>query len=122
MNASFLNARRFNPGGMPGPHSGMFMDPSHPMFTQPRPPFGGPNRLPPGAVPPGARFDPITPLGPRPGFPMRPPGRPGFRPPGVWRYAFLDLLLTQKVANLIQMNCLLRVITTCTCSALFCPF
>ena len=66
----------------------MIMDPSHPLFTQPpgfNPPGSGPMIFPPGSIPPGVRFDPVTPLGPR--FPMgtRPPGRPGFpRGSGPW--------------------------------------
>ncbi|CAN2389912.1 Proteasome inhibitor PI31 subunit [Pristimantis euphronides] len=50
-----------------GRHSGgMIMDPFHAGRTRPRPdPLGG---LPPGAVPPGARFDPFGPIG---------SGRPG---------------------------------------------
>ncbi|KAJ3181882.1 Proteasome inhibitor PI31 subunit [Gaertneriomyces sp. JEL0708] len=67
-------------------HSGMVMTPSHPLFTSPHHPHGGgigpfagpgPETLPPGAVPPGARFDPITPLGPQPGL--------GGGPRGAWR-------------------------------------
>ncbi|XP_063315573.1 proteasome inhibitor PI31 subunit [Pelobates fuscus] len=50
-----------------GRHSGgMIMDPFHAGRTRPRP--GPPIGLPPGAVPPGARFDPFGPLG---------SGRPG---------------------------------------------
>ncbi|KAJ3064753.1 hypothetical protein HDU98_011873 [Podochytrium sp. JEL0797] len=111
-------------GGM-HPSGGMFVGPDHPMFGGGgaggvgRPGygggggsgiFGGPGAiLPPGAVPPNARFDPIGPFGPRPiggpgggigspfgdggmggggfggGFPGQ-PGRGGFggrrRPPG----------------------------------------
>ncbi|KAJ2146404.1 hypothetical protein IW136_000591 [Coemansia sp. RSA 678] len=56
---------------------GMLVGPDHPMFRQGGSsgrgtgPLGGPERLPPGAVPPGARFDPISPLGqmPRGGLP-----------------------------------------------------
>jgi proteasome inhibitor subunit 1 (PI31) len=70
----------------------MTMDPSHPFFTQPfsssSSPFGGNQRLPPGAVPPGVRFDPITPLGPRPAFPARPLGRGSFQPGSPWRFVF----------------------------------
>lgn len=64
------------------------MDPSHPLFTQPPqfyPSGTGPMTFPQGSIPPGVRFDPVTPLGPR--FPMgtRPPGRPGFpRGTGPW--------------------------------------
>ncbi|XP_075032687.1 proteasome inhibitor PI31 subunit [Mixophyes fleayi] len=44
-----------------GSSGGMLMDPFHIGRTRPRPdPLGG---LPPGAVPPGARFDPFGPLG-----------------------------------------------------------
>lgn len=70
----------------------MLVGPDHPMFSQPfgsgepsfmppEGPWSGPQRLPPGAVPPGARFDPITggPLAGQPGFPGRMPPRP--RPP-----------------------------------------
>ncbi|KND03978.1 hypothetical protein, variant [Spizellomyces punctatus DAOM BR117] len=82
------------PGGYMGgggmhPGGGMFVGPDHPMFTGggggvPRPgPYAGPDgsRLPPGAVPPGARFDPITPFGPAPGSGPRGPRGP-FGPPG----------------------------------------
>jgi proteasome inhibitor subunit 1 (PI31) len=65
----------------------MFVGPDHPMFGDngigSRPSFmGGPGGrppfLPPGAVPPGARFDPIGPFGGPPGrFPGR-GGRGGF--------------------------------------------
>lgn len=55
------------PRGM-GPGGGMFVGPDHPMFAgrggQPGGGFrpeGGDGRLPGGAVPPGARFDPIMP-------------------------------------------------------------
>ncbi|KAI3653783.1 hypothetical protein MP228_001730 [Amoeboaphelidium protococcarum] len=85
--------------GPPSAGGGMFVGPGHPMFGQGpysspsssgfgRPPLVGPSgqRLPPGAIPPGARFDPIVPdLGrqPRP----RPPrsGEPDndeLQPPG----------------------------------------
>ncbi|XP_056405174.1 proteasome inhibitor PI31 subunit [Hyla sarda] len=44
-----------------GRSGGMIMDPFHASRTRPRPdPLGG---LPPGAVPPGARFDPFGPIG-----------------------------------------------------------
>ncbi|KAJ2367187.1 hypothetical protein H4S01_002302 [Coemansia sp. RSA 2610] len=70
---------------------GMMVGPDHPMFRQGGRPDAGadplrdPTRLPPGAVPPGAHFDPITPLGqmppgghPRGGLPRGgPPGRGG---------------------------------------------
>jgi hypothetical protein len=64
----------------------MIMDPSHPLFTQP-PEFyrPGPMRFPPGSIPPGVRFDPVTPLGPRYPVGSRPPGRSGFPVrPGPW--------------------------------------
>lgn len=61
----------------------MYVGPDHPMFQRPgypEPPFAGPGygRLPPGAVPPGARFDPIMPNNP---LAIRPRGRgrPPFR-------------------------------------------
>ncbi|XP_046547412.1 proteasome inhibitor PI31 subunit-like [Haliotis rubra] len=62
-------------GGM----GGMLMDPRRsgvPGFA-PDPNAGLPSRLPPGAVPPGARFDPFGPPGARPGPDpdhMKPPG------------------------------------------------
>ncbi|KAJ8657015.1 hypothetical protein O0I10_007349 [Lichtheimia ornata] len=65
---------------MPGSGGGMFVGPEHPMFRARRDeeqsPFSGegPQRLPRGAVPPGARFDPITPTGGGAG--MRPPRGP----------------------------------------------
>lgn len=54
---------------------GMFVGPEHPLFNPPR--AGQPSdpftpTLPMGAVPPGARFDPISPFGPQPGFAARP--------------------------------------------------
>ena len=50
------------PGGDTG--GGMFVGPDHPMFRNRFPPSASPNQgLPPGAVPPGARFDPIYPSG-----------------------------------------------------------
>lgn len=65
-------------GGGMGPGGGMFVGPDHPMFTGGGGvggfggPPAGPERLPPGAVPPGARFDPIGPYGPAPhGIPGR---------------------------------------------------
>jgi proteasome inhibitor subunit 1 (PI31) len=63
------------------PGSGMFVGPDHPMFqgeqrSRPGPFAGpGPERLPPGAVPPGARFDPISPFGPMPGRGINRPGQ-----------------------------------------------
>ncbi|KAI8096097.1 PI31 proteasome regulator N-terminal-domain-containing protein [Thamnidium elegans] len=68
------------PGGGNG---GMFVGPDHPLFgnrgsssqDDPSGLFGGPQSLPRGSVPPGARFDPIGPFG---RLPVRPPG-PGGR-------------------------------------------
>ncbi|KAI9031616.1 hypothetical protein CLU79DRAFT_729376 [Phycomyces nitens] len=61
-------------GGLhiPGPGDGTHVGPSHPMFShrhdqQNTDIFGGPQTLPRGAVPPGARFDPIGPFGQLPG-------------------------------------------------------
>ncbi|KAG0196529.1 hypothetical protein BGX28_010026 [Mortierella sp. GBA30] len=57
-------------GGSTG--GGMIVGPNHPMFRRPPPGggngggggiFGGPQPLPQGSVPPGARFDPIGPFG-----------------------------------------------------------
>ncbi|KAJ2454017.1 hypothetical protein EV183_001857 [Coemansia sp. RSA 2336] len=81
-------------GGLGGMDQGggMVVGPNHPMFRQGggsdsgfgADPLSGPQRLPPGAVPPGARFDPIVPHGqappggrPRGGLPRGPPGRGG---------------------------------------------
>ncbi|KAI9226109.1 MAG: PI31 proteasome regulator N-terminal-domain-containing protein [Piptocephalis tieghemiana] len=61
--------------GQGGGGEGMFVGPNHPMFggggigseggpTNPFPSGSGSLRLPPGSVPPGARFDPIGPLDP----------------------------------------------------------
>ncbi|CAG8468535.1 12466_t:CDS:10 [Ambispora gerdemannii] len=52
----------------PSRGGGMFVGPDHPMFDPRRfgggrEPPGGPQTLPRGAVPPGARFDPIGPFG-----------------------------------------------------------
>ncbi|KAI8375298.1 PI31 proteasome regulator N-terminal-domain-containing protein [Choanephora cucurbitarum] len=66
---------------MPGSGGGMFVGPSHPMFggrggsslDDPSGLFGGPQPLPSGSVPPGARFDPIGPFG---GLPSRPGSGP----------------------------------------------
>ncbi|KAI9346170.1 hypothetical protein BDR26DRAFT_916608 [Obelidium mucronatum] len=65
-------------GGFGGMHpgGGMHVGPDHPMFGgggggfgPPGGLYGGPGAiLPPGAVPPNARFDPIGPLGGRPGM------------------------------------------------------
>ncbi|EST04903.1 PI31 proteasome regulator [Kalmanozyma brasiliensis GHG001] len=57
---------------------GMYVGPDHPMFRNRHPPSGGSQGLPPGAVPPGARFDPIYPGGAGPG-----PFRPGAGGPDV---------------------------------------
>ena len=71
-------------GGLSG---GMLMDPRHGRF---RPQPGVPSNLPPGAVPPGARFDPFGPVPPefiaapprRPaGYSSMPPRRGGFGDP-----------------------------------------
>ncbi|PVU93627.1 hypothetical protein BB559_003205 [Furculomyces boomerangus] len=54
---------------------GNVVGPSHPIFGPRRPQqpdsrlFGGPQNLPKGSVPPGARFDPIGPFGDIPGRP-----------------------------------------------------
>ncbi|TKY85338.1 hypothetical protein EX895_005500 [Sporisorium graminicola] len=55
------------PGGDTG--GGMFVGPNHPMFRDRFPTNTG---LPPGAVPPGARFDPIYPAGTGPFHPENP--------------------------------------------------
>ncbi|KAI8818960.1 PI31 proteasome regulator N-terminal-domain-containing protein [Fimicolochytrium jonesii] len=61
------------PGGFGGGGGGMFVGPDHPMFGgRGFPEYGGDGMLPPGAAPPGARYDPIMP----PGIPG--PGRPQF--------------------------------------------
>lgn len=66
-------------GGLPVPGpsrgGGMYVGPDHPLFDSrrwnsdrgaPHGPFGGDGFLPAGAVPPGARFDPVVPgIGPR---------------------------------------------------------
>ncbi|KAG0054633.1 hypothetical protein BGZ83_010761 [Gryganskiella cystojenkinii] len=91
-------------GGSTG--GGMIVGPNHPMFRRPPPGggggggiYGGPQPLPRGSVPPGARFDPIGPFGPGAGVgqrtggnapgagtahqdPHRGPGRPGQGPQG----------------------------------------
>jgi len=64
--------------GIPSRGGGMLVGPDHPMFGQRGPSrgdeiFGGPQNLPRGAVPPGARFDPIGPFGPQP---LPRPGQP----------------------------------------------
>ncbi|KAI8075482.1 PI31 proteasome regulator N-terminal-domain-containing protein [Gilbertella persicaria] len=64
---------------MPGGGGGMYVGPDHPIFggrggsslDDPSGLFGGPQPLPRGSVPPGARFDPIGPFG---GLPRRPTG------------------------------------------------
>ncbi|ORY28411.1 hypothetical protein BCR33DRAFT_772869 [Rhizoclosmatium globosum] len=76
-------------GGIGG--GGMFVGPGHPIFGgggsgsgSSGPIYGGPGAggyLPPGAVPPNARFDPIGPFGPAPGYGPGyngPSGRGGF--------------------------------------------
>ncbi|EJU06235.1 hypothetical protein DACRYDRAFT_73600 [Dacryopinax primogenitus] len=82
----------FAPGRLFDPNSGgMFVGPSHPIFGDrgvggigelpgPGRRWGGDGWLPEGAVPPGARFDPIGP-GPNPRFPG-PGGRLGGNPFG----------------------------------------
>ncbi|KAL3317176.1 Proteasome inhibitor PI31 subunit [Cichlidogyrus casuarinus] len=56
------------------PTGGMIFEPRRPFY--PGPGLGGPDVLPPGSVPPGARFDPFG-----PGLlPPRRPGRDHFRP------------------------------------------
>ncbi|CAO3615314.1 unnamed protein product [Mucor hiemalis] len=70
------------PGG-----DGMYVGPDHPIFgnrggsslDDPSGLFGGPQPLPRGSVPPGARFDPIAPFGALPGG----RGRGGFGPGGL---------------------------------------
>ncbi|KAI9594231.1 PI31 proteasome regulator N-terminal-domain-containing protein [Syncephalis fuscata] len=71
-----------------GSGGGMHVGPEHPIFRpggdtlpdidQGQGIFGGPQHLPRGSVPPGARFDPIVPFGPNPSGPPR-PGRGGSR-------------------------------------------
>lgn len=63
------------PGGDSG--GGMLVGPNHPMFRDRFPANTG---LPPGAVPPGARFDPIYPAGGGPFNPDREPDVGGARP------------------------------------------
>ncbi|KAJ1724445.1 hypothetical protein LPJ53_001286 [Coemansia erecta] len=73
--------------GAGGEGGGMAVGPGHPMFRRgfaPGAPLGDGGRpagLPQGAVPPGARFDPIGPFGGVPG-PARPGGRGGPAGPG----------------------------------------
>lgn len=72
--------------GVP-PGGGMIFDPFEPARGIPdpmRPGIGGPARLPPGAVPPGARFDPFGPPdNDMPRFARRNPDNPDhFAPPG----------------------------------------
>ncbi|KAJ2780318.1 hypothetical protein GGI15_003577 [Coemansia interrupta] len=73
--------------GAGGEGGGMVVGPGHPMFRRgysPGAPLGDGGRpmgLPQGAVPPGARFDPIGPFGGVPG-PARPGGRGGPAGPG----------------------------------------
>ncbi|KAJ1981568.1 hypothetical protein H4R35_000662 [Dimargaris xerosporica] len=72
---------------------GMLMGPGHPAFRVSEPadtprsdaPFARPTRLPPGAVPPGARFDPIGPFDPSAGpAPGGVPRRPRPQQPTPW--------------------------------------
>ncbi|KAI9300363.1 PI31 proteasome regulator N-terminal-domain-containing protein [Cunninghamella echinulata] len=67
-NSIRLPGSHFGSGG--GGGGGMFVGPNHPMFNNrnddPSGLFGGPNPLPRGSVPPGARFDPIGPFGSNP--------------------------------------------------------
>ena len=67
-------------GGGPDQGGGMIVGPDHPMFRDRFQPGGigdldGRRNLPPGAVPPGARFDPIGPMGGAPRPPFGGPGR-----------------------------------------------
>ena len=101
---------------------GMFVGPDHPIFgggigqdVRPdRGPWGGDGFLPPGAVPPGARFDPVTPgnplqggrggLGPFGGRgPTRRSGEPDndeFMPPGAVSAPFVCSCSVQVVLTL----------------------
>ncbi|CAI2180278.1 15298_t:CDS:2 [Funneliformis geosporum] len=73
---------RFGGGGFQplggGVGGGMYAGPDHPIFGQRVPPGGrgGPQPIPRGSVPPGARFDPIVPFGPGSSRPGRPRGDP----------------------------------------------
>jgi proteasome inhibitor subunit 1 (PI31) len=72
------------------------MGPDHPGWNDPRgideppsfDPSSGPSHLPPGSVPPGARFDPIVPERTRLKF----PGKPGSRRPPL-RYDLANCCL-----------------------------
>lgn len=64
------------------PGGGMTVGPDHPMFgghggINPSNPAMPQHRFPPGSIPPGARFDPVSPFGPQsgPAFPGRGNGR-----------------------------------------------
>ncbi|PKI85794.1 hypothetical protein MVES_000287 [Malassezia vespertilionis] len=84
-----LGASPSFPGRAPARGDGMLMGPDHPIFHDrlrgpPLGPWGGDGFLPPGAVPPGARFDPVAPA-------QRPTGNPDWdelRPPGGGGPAF----------------------------------
>ena len=63
---SFQPPRLFPPHA-PMHGDGMIMGPNHPLFCTPQRPPGAPNQpetgfLPPGSVPPHARFDPVSPF------------------------------------------------------------
>lgn len=84
-------------GGGGGGGGGMYVGPDDPIFRDrfgprgggggpggPQGPWGGDGFLPPGAVPPGARFDPVGPFGAGPRGAFGPDGRilpPGGRAP-----------------------------------------
>ncbi|CAG8459462.1 16371_t:CDS:2 [Acaulospora morrowiae] len=93
-----LGPPRFGGGGIqpfggPSRGGGSIMGPDHPIFD-PRVPDrnsggirGGPQFLPSGAVPPGARYDPVGPFGPLSGrgggrFPSGEPNNDELPPPG----------------------------------------
>ncbi|KDN37316.1 hypothetical protein K437DRAFT_259824 [Tilletiaria anomala UBC 951] len=81
------------PGQPPDHGGGMIVGPDHPMFRDRFQPggFGGGGMagLPPGAVPPGARFDPIGPFGQGPCAPQPGAGR-GRRGPATGEPDFDD--------------------------------
>lgn len=70
------------------PGGGMIVGPEHPIFDYPYGQQTPPSVLPRGAVPPGARFDPITPVGPSRGphgdilYPSGEPDSDELPPPG----------------------------------------
>ncbi|KAF9899264.1 hypothetical protein BX616_003131 [Lobosporangium transversale] len=83
-------AGRHGGGGFGG--GGMVVGPNHPMFGRPAPGpssgsgiYGGPQPLPRGSVPPGARFDPIGPFGPGGGIGGPPGAGTAHRGPGFGR-------------------------------------